>query len=192
MAIKTFSAGSVLTASDTNTYLANSGLVYVTEASATTGQTLSVNNCFTSTYDNYRLVIDPFQPATTAGVGFRLRLRAGLSDATGADYFFGLMGLYVDGSSANTVGNAQTTLDTGIFNTTNTLSLGSSVIDVIRPQKADRTFFMINGILYAGQFGGRAGFGEHNLTTAYDGFTLLTSTGNITSAKVRVYGYRQA
>ena len=30
MAIKTFTTGEVLTASDTNTYLANAGLVYIT------------------------------------------------------------------------------------------------------------------------------------------------------------------
>jgi hypothetical protein len=58
MAIKTFSSGAVLTASDTNTYLANSGLVYVTEA--TIGNAVSsvtVSNAFNSTYDAYKIII---------------------------------------------------------------------------------------------------------------------------------------
>lgn len=53
MAIKTFTTGEVLTASDTNTYLANSGLVFVksqTIGSAVTSVTVS--DAFSATYDN--------------------------------------------------------------------------------------------------------------------------------------------
>jgi hypothetical protein len=39
MAIKTFTTGEVLTASDTNTYLANSGLVYVKSQTIGSGVT---------------------------------------------------------------------------------------------------------------------------------------------------------
>ena len=56
MAIKTFTTGEVLTASDTNTYLANSGLVFV--SSTTIGSavaSVTVTNAFSATYDNYRI-----------------------------------------------------------------------------------------------------------------------------------------
>ena len=57
MAVKTFTTGEVLTASDTNTYLANSGLVYVTSTTVGSGvSSVTVSNCFTSTYDNYRII----------------------------------------------------------------------------------------------------------------------------------------
>ena len=52
MAIKTYVSSTTLSASDMNTYSANSGLVYITEVVATSGTTLSVNSCFTSTYSN--------------------------------------------------------------------------------------------------------------------------------------------
>ena len=58
MAIQTFTAGQILTAADTNTYLANSGLVYVTSV-AITGTPVTfvdVTSCFSSTYDNYRIL----------------------------------------------------------------------------------------------------------------------------------------
>jgi hypothetical protein len=59
MAIKTFTTGEVLTASDTNTYLANSGLVYI--KSQTIREQLQVFRmtvAFSSdTYDNYKILI---------------------------------------------------------------------------------------------------------------------------------------
>ena len=59
MAIKTFTTGELLTASDTNTYLANSGLVYV--KSQTIGgvgvTSVDITNAFSATYDNYLVTV---------------------------------------------------------------------------------------------------------------------------------------
>ena len=78
MAIKTFTTGEVLTASDTNTYLANAGLVYVTSATIGTAvSSVTVSNCFSSTYDAYRIVITG-GVGTTAGNSLSMTL-AGLS-----------------------------------------------------------------------------------------------------------------
>jgi hypothetical protein len=77
MAIKTFTSGEVLTSADTNTYLANSGLVYIAEGSTSTSVLgLNFNNVFTSTYDNYRIMIDYFKPVTAARF-VALQLRVG-------------------------------------------------------------------------------------------------------------------
>jgi hypothetical protein len=54
MAIKTFTTGEVLTASDTNTYLANSGLIYVAGASFSGAVSFDVTG-FTSDYLFYEL-----------------------------------------------------------------------------------------------------------------------------------------
>ena len=59
MAIKTFTTGEVLTASDTNTYLANSGLVFISNTAITAGaSSVVVSNCFNSSYDRYKIVIE--------------------------------------------------------------------------------------------------------------------------------------
>ena len=191
MAIKTFTAGSVLTAADTNTYLANAGLVYITQASATSGSSLSVDNVFSSTYSNYRIHIDGFQPATAA-VGLQLRMRVSSTDASGTDYFNSYSGLYVDGSSSSSTVSAATSMATGIYNSSNTTPFGYSVLDVFGPNRAERTYFAVNAVLYNSQFGARVGFGEHNLTTAYTGFTLLPGSGNFSNIRVWVYGYRNS
>ncbi len=195
MAVKSnFAAGDVLTASNVNTYLTNGGLVYITETIVTAGSsaTLSFNNVFSSTYDNYRIMIDGYQPSA-ALQALNFRLRVGGVDASGADYYYSFVGNYVDGTSTATIGSAVTSGTTGIYNSTNSLNIANASIDVIRPYKAERTFFTCSGSLYNSQFGSRFGMNEHNLTTSYDGFTLFNSaSGNITKITVRVYGYRQA
>ena len=77
MAIKTFTTGEVLTAADTNTYLANSGLVYITSVSlagATAASPVAITSCFSSTYTNYRIVVSNFINSTAAFLQFQLYL----------------------------------------------------------------------------------------------------------------------
>lgn len=196
MAVKSnFASGDVLTASDTNTYLTNGGLVYVTQTLVSSGSATSVsfNNCFTSTYDNYRILIDGFQPQN-AGRGLNFRLRVGGVDASGAsDYPNAFLGLKADGTASNFNSAGDSYGSTGMYNSSTTIPYGSTSIDIFNPAKAERTFANVSAQLFDSQIFHRTGSFAHNLTTAYDGFTLLlSSTGNITTLRVRVYGYRQA
>jgi hypothetical protein len=72
MAVKTFTTGEVLTAADTNTYLANSGLVYVSSGSFTNAATFDVTG-FSSSYDFYDLCLNIKAVSTAAVVSFVLR-----------------------------------------------------------------------------------------------------------------------
>ena len=82
MAIKTFTTGEVLTASDTNTYLANAGLVYVTSVTVGTGvTTVSVSSCFTSTYDSYEILYNNGVSSVTEVLYLQL------SGITGTNYY---------------------------------------------------------------------------------------------------------
>ena len=170
------------------------GLVYITGVSVSSGTTTSVsfNNCFSSTYDHYRILIDGFRPAN-AGRSVMMRMRVGGSDATGTDYYTAYRGLYVNNTSADTFENPGSSGATGMYNSANTLDLGSASLDIFNPFKAERTYAQGNAILYNTNFGMRSGGFEHNVTSSYDGFTLvLDGTGNITTIRVRVYGYRNS
>jgi hypothetical protein len=80
MAVKSnFAAGNVLTASDTNTYLTNGGLVYITEGTGTSTAALDVNNIFSSTYDNYRVVLQTASRSTLQYARFQFRTVATLT-----------------------------------------------------------------------------------------------------------------
>jgi hypothetical protein len=67
MAIKTFTTGEVLTAADTNTYLANSGLVYVAGATFTGAGTFDVTG-FSSSYLFYHLEISVISELSGTGI----------------------------------------------------------------------------------------------------------------------------
>lgn len=189
-----FASGDVLTASDVNTYLTNGGLVYITQTLVSSGSATSIsfNNVFSSTYDNYRILIDSYQPSIAAR-GLFMRMRVGGVDATSADGYYAFRGIYVDATSADVGQAAQTYMDTGNYNSANTIAINSGVYDVFNPYKADRTFINMSTMLYNSQLGARCGMMEWNTLTSYDGFTLyLSGTGNITTLRVRVYGYRNA
>lgn len=67
------------------------GLVLVASATFTTASTCSINNCFTSTYENYRVVISGFSTtSTSANILMRFR-NAGTDRAT--QYQFAMRGL---------------------------------------------------------------------------------------------------
>jgi len=169
------------------------GLVYITGTTVTSGSSTTVvfNNCFSSTYDNYRIIIDNFF-TSTGNRGLNLRLRASGSDATGSNYNNVFHGLTMAAAASNFTGTTDYA-STGVYNSSNTLGLSHCSMDVFSPNKAERTYAQVQSILYDSQWITRNGLWQHDLTTAYDGFTLLlSSTGNITQVRVRVYGYRNS
>ena len=187
MSFPSFTAGDVLTATDMNAV----GLWKITETIVTAGSTSSIsfNNCFTSSYANYRINIDQFVPST-ASIGPNLRMRVGGVDNTTTNYNWSFVGLYEDNTSTNAANTGQTSANLGIFNSTNTLFLGSATVDMFSPALAIRTHMQLNSILYNAKFGGRTGYAVHNVETAYDGFTIFVTSGNISQIRVRVYGYK--
>lgn len=182
MAVKTFTTGEKLTTSDTNTYLNNGGLVYVTsQAVGSAVSSVTVSNAFSTTYDNYRII---YNGGTTSTSGY-WQMRLGASNAT---YYGGLM--YVVYSTGTVAGlglnNAQQFSYIGGMNQSQT----SICVDVFSPYLAKFTYVtassVINGSNY-GQF-----IGDHETATSYTDFTLYTSTGTATGGTITVYGYRKA
>jgi hypothetical protein len=73
MAYKTFTTGEVLTAADTNDYLANAMATFVNETAITAGaSTVTVANCFTSAYDRYKIVLSTNASAAGGTQGYGL------------------------------------------------------------------------------------------------------------------------
>ena len=185
MAVKTFT-NEQLTASDTNTYLANAGLVYVTSATVGTAvSSVTVNNCFSSTYDNYRIIVS----GGTASTNIDLWMTLGLSTTSyyGGVLYFG----YASGSgTAGGLGqyNASEWRYTFNIGTTNT----SGVVDLIAPYLAKPTGMMANYSVMNTSGSIVISNGFHNSATSYTGFTLTCSGGNMTGQLITVYGYRKA
>lgn len=187
MAIKTFTSGEVLTASDTNTYLANAGLVYVTSKTwTTTANAQQIDNCFTSTFANYRIVVSTIGSQASPD-NIYLRLVDGTTPIATTNYY----NLLIFNSTAGTTRNwlpSNANLYVGYVGNNS----GQSVIDIFNPQVAQYTSgnvsWMGNGTgdFYAGT---TAIF--RNDTTQYEGIYLHIGSGTW-SGTATVYGYRQA
>jgi hypothetical protein len=179
MAVKTFTAGSVLTASDTNTYLANSGLVYVTSATiGTSVSSVAVANAFNSTYDNYKIICSGGTANTPQGISMILT-------GSTANYY-SILSYWSYAAGANTVATTNNGANWGLVGESSQNS-NTVDMDIIGPNTAKFTYF--NGA-YMGSVAGLV-VGYHGAATAYTGFTLSVS-GTMTGGTITVYGYRKA
>ena len=181
MAIKTFTSGEVLTASDTNTYLANAGLVYVSSTTVGSGvSSVTVSGAFSSTYDNYHIIY-------SGGVGSTLHnMRFQLGSATSGYYGFGVYGTF---SGATVYGindnNASTFRYIGGGD-----SYGSTMrIDVMTPQTTALTH--VNAFIDTGTSFGTY-VGRYYPGTQFTAFTMSPDSGTLTGGTITVYGYRKA
>lgn len=166
----------------TPTSVAGSGVTLsggVVSFSAAT--TASVNGCFTTTYEQY-LVQCIVNISATTSVNFRLRL-AGTDSVTGYRYATGVVT-----TSAIQFNAGSNAASTGI------------VADLVASQRA-MTNTVINGPALAAQTNAQLdytalnyrgyGFVTHDVATAYDGFSLIAPSGNITGT-LRIYGLRNS
>jgi hypothetical protein len=187
MAIKTFTTGEVLTASDTNTYLANSGLVYVkSQTIGTAVSTVTVSDAFSATYDSYQITIEG---TLSSAVGAALNFRCVTSG--GADNASNWKGnsFYIATGSAGGLTNAplvnNLTCECGGFSP----NAGSMVFTVQAPFLSARTsviFQMADSEYF------RTSANCLNNATSYTAFKLSPNTGTFTGGTITVYGYRKA
>jgi hypothetical protein len=160
------------------------GLVLLNTTSFSAASTVSVNNCFSSTYDNYLIKL----LATNSSAGnFLTRLRTS-SDDSGANYSDQL--LYGSGSTASANRQSgQTSWRTGYAGTSDS---GTLTLELFAPNLAAYTKGNFGGCVFVGSTQ-EATYGSvaHNATTQFTGFTIFPSVGNFTGT-VRVYGYRNS
>lgn len=194
MAVKSnFAAGEILTASNVNTYLTNGGLVYITEATASGTATLNITGCFSSIYDNYRIIGTEMR-STSAATEIRFRYLDGTTANTDASYGVSFVGLSTIGASTN---YSYASLTYGwISSCFSTAETGSAFsFDITAPYLLRRTVMLgntenLNGGLNGFEF--RSGGTVHdNTTRSFTGIQFYASAGNL-SGKFKIYGYRQA
>jgi hypothetical protein len=183
MAVKTFTQAEKLTAADTNTYLANGGLVYITQATFSASAELNLTSVFSATFDAYQLVFSNF----TASLNCQLYLRmlSGATPLTTNNYLnqrLYVQGASVGGTSTGAIGNGNWGYMTTTYRT-------GATITIYNPFLAAATS-MSHNLIYD------VAYLELNNTvvtntTSYDGIRVYPSTGNLTGT-VRVYGLRQA
>ena len=157
----------------------------------TTASSVSVNGCFNSTYDNYRIVIQHKQVSGSNLSNFRLR-------ASGTDistsYYYGNSG-WSSAGAAISYGAAN---DSRFYCQDNSQFLKADsgpnglVIDLYKPNSTERkncsyqhSYWRANdtlGIINGGGF--------TSSSTAADSFTFNPDASGTISGTIRVYGYK--
>jgi hypothetical protein len=181
MTYPSFNPGDILFASDQNAV----GLWKIATASATSGSSLSFDDCFTSDFATYLILLEDVR--TTTAQGWNFRLRASGTD-TVANYYDVRRGyIYTSDtpqiSRVNNGANGQL----ACISDTNSASV---TIYVNQAQKARVTNFTSKGNdSRTGGYGLFDSGGILNDTTVYDGFTVFHA-GTTSNINATVYGYR--
>ena len=88
-----------------------------------------------------------------------------------------------------TITSARATAQTSYYSSILTTTGGWMVIDMFDPAEASNTYFSTSGGYLPATPGGLLFYGAHSVSTAYDGFSVIPSVGNVTGT-LRIYGLR--
>ena len=190
LTLATSKGGSLFrTASNTWTFIPTggeiSGLTLITSQTFSAASTVSVNSCFSSTYENYLVTYS--LAFSGSDVLLRLRYRASGTDNT-SGYKFAMTrygsdgGAYSQGSISSTFillssgGSNLESIGTIRFMKPNTVNANKSQTSESCGESAN--IFLIN-----------SNAGSVNSATQFDGFTIFPASGTV-AGTIRVYGYQ--
>lgn len=149
--------------------------------------TVSLNNVFTSTYDNYMVTIR-YEHASGAPAS-RMRLRGSGADATGSNYnkqYWAIDGVATGGALRQT---AQAEWN-HIGNPAAPTSTSGNAVYLYGPALARTT--AVRSVCVSAYLGAYYldAAGTHDLSTAYDGFTFYLATATM-SGNMRVFAFEE-
>lgn len=184
------STGNVLTvAGGVPTWAAPSAgaLTLITAQTFTTSSNINVNNCFSSTYQNY--VVQIIVSDTSAASDAFMRLRASGTDASGNDYKWATVFNHSVTAAPSGAASNSASAWSDYFIGYDSGGKVALTATIFRPFEAASTFIAsqavsspLNAYMY-----NYSRSGVHSLTNAYDGFSLTVNSGTITG-NLRVYG----
>jgi len=165
------------------------GLVFLTGTSFTTATSFSLpTDTFTSTYRNYKLIVNI--TAVTADADFTLRMRASGTDNSTSNYISMQMGANTAGTYSGT-GNVLTSSWIAGEQDGGNVRYGF-VADIMQPQTANITTLCFQyGFVNKANTDtfARAGTMFFATTTQFDSLSFISSVASSISGNFRVYGY---
>jgi hypothetical protein len=161
------------------------GMVLLNTTSFSAVASQSINSVFSSTYDNYKII---FVGSASTTISMQFRLRVSGVDASGSNYIRQrILGTSTTVSAARVTANAYLLGDLEFDPTT-------QIFELSNPAKASKTGFITQALSIQTSGGTQTDLiltaGQHDLSTAYDGFSLIPTSGTITGT-VSVYGYNK-
>jgi hypothetical protein len=153
------------------------GVVSFTSASA-----ISLNDVFSTTYTNYKIIINAVG-TTEDALNFRYRVSG--SDNSTSNYQHQIF----QADNTSLVGARNSGVTQTLISRTNSNTVSTS-LEIFNPFATERTQSISNSIDPASNTTMRIIFGIFNATTSFTGFTVIAASGNITGS-VSVYGYNK-
>jgi hypothetical protein len=162
--------------------LPESGLSLIkSQVIGTTVSSVNVTGAFSTTYDNYKIIVSGGVASATS----LMQLKLG---ATVTGYYYSNSGW-----TMTNISNASASQNTTSFGniTKSTTTANSAHFDLENPFLSDETIVRYNWIEIQTAGGFQVGGGYLNNTTSYTDFTLTPSTGTYTGGTIYVYGYQK-
>jgi hypothetical protein len=160
------------------------GLVLIkTQTIGTTVASVNVTDAFSSTYENYKIIVSGGAPSTDC----YLRMTLGAS-VTGY-YEMMIFAAFATGTiQSGPTNNGSRWSYTGDAESGQVINMNT---DLLGPQLAKYTRYGTN-ISYQTGTGSGVSSGVHKVATAYTDFTITPSTGTLTGGTIFVYGYAKS
>lgn len=166
----------------------DSGLQLITTQSFSAASSVSVNNCFTSDFDNYRILVS-VDSSSNSSINLVCKLRSS-GTTTSTNYKSILWTIFATDWTSGSGSSipATTYFIAGYRHATTTSSY--SLLDIMGPQKAQVT--QMHGS-YGSTASGNGGHvtGVQTDTTQFDSVIFEFTAGTFTGS-LSVYGYRKA
>ena len=161
------------------------GLVHINTTTFSAVSSVSVDDCFTSEYDNYRAVYTCSADGNRT-INFRYRVSGADNSTANYDSQY----LY---AASTTVGASRTTgITNGVIGFASTPGPSGGVIDFMSPQlAANKTALVYANYKYSSGLDLTKYANFFSATTQFDGFSLIASVGTITGT-IRIYGYKNS
>ena len=188
-------AGEVLTAAfwneqvrDNTVYLKTEadavGMTHIVTVPVSAQSTVAINNCFSATYANYKIVISSVTSGAAGEIRFRMSV-GGTPNDTASSY-----SSQVFQFSATSTSGGRTTSNYGVVANSNTTLVNLAEAIIVNPFAASPTGLFCGIMRHTSNDAMVALTGaSHNQSTSYDGIVLLTNTGTFTGT-VRIYGLK--
>lgn len=150
----------------------------------TTVSSLSLNGVFTSSYDNYMIVMRFTVPAIDQTLRYRLRA-SGTDNSTASSYVSQLMR-----ADVTSISGARVALNTGVLPEASNYTRNGVNIYVFGPKLTQYTSARAVDVSDKSDAYIYDVASTHNQATSYDGITIYPELNNITGL-LTVFGYKQ-